>query len=839
LARPETHQGVDDGEEADSGAGPPSADVVRPGTGVMRPGDVRPGTGVVRPGDVRPGTDAPPGTDVVRPGTGVVAPADSNAARARAVVPDAPDRPLEPIHVVLPVIPVKAAKQGFLDRLVAPKPKAAPKPKKEKDPSAKKDRKSKKKAREAASPEEFDEYGDHDDAYGDHDDPYDDPYGDHDDEYGDHDDAYGDHDDAYGDHDDAYGEPTDAAPAAAPPPPAPVRPPAAPPRVDQPRVDQPRVQPIRADPPRRQPVPPPPLMTPAPPPMAPPLASPTAPPPMAPSRPAPPPGPPQHSGQQHPGPPHPGPQHPGQQHPGPQHPGQPHPGPQRLQHSGQRHPGTPQGRPGGRPFMSHGGQRPISGYANQPSEFAGDDWGDDWPAEEPEQLKRLPKNRMIIAGVVAALLATGSGAVGGRASVPTSIAWLAAPELAAAAPVLEGIGTNAPVPTSAALADRLGALLGDAKLAQVTASVVDVASGAQVYGRESQAAAMPASTAKLVTGAAVLHTRGPAYRISTRVVAGSQPGEVVLIGGGDPTLAAGATGTYPGAGRLDLLAAQVKQALGSEPTLVIIDTSLYQGPSTATSWYGQDLKDGVVSKITPLMIDGARQDPKRIHGNTSRHANPDQTAGVAFAKALGLPASAVRAGTAQDGAQQLGEVVSPPISRLIEIMLLESDNVLAEGLARQVALAMDRPASFSGAAEATRDAISDLGVPIDGLGLTDGSGLSTDNRVTAALLTALLVRAAAENAPELRALISGLPVAGYSGTLHDRFLRANAGSPAAGIVRAKTGTLNGVNALAGLVVDADGRLLAFAVVANRTTSGSAAELGLDRIAAAIAGCGCA
>jgi D-alanyl-D-alanine carboxypeptidase/D-alanyl-D-alanine-endopeptidase (penicillin-binding protein 4) len=128
-------------------------------------------------------------------------------------------------------------------------------------------------------------------------------------------------------------------------------------------------------------------------------------------------------------------------------------------------------------------------------------------------------------------------------------------------------------------------------------------------------------------------------------------------------------------------------------------------------------------------------------------------------------------------------------------------------------------------------------LPIEGVQLSDGSGLSRDNRLTTALLAGLLALAADDSHATLSALFAGLPVAGYSGTLHDRFVGQS--RPAVGLVRAKTGTLNGVSALAGVVVDADGRLLSFSLIANRVPGGAyAAELVLDRIAAALAGCGC-
>jgi D-alanyl-D-alanine carboxypeptidase/D-alanyl-D-alanine-endopeptidase (penicillin-binding protein 4) len=175
-------------------------------------------------------------------------------------------------------------------------------------------------------------------------------------------------------------------------------------------------------------------------------------------------------------------------------------------------------------------------------------------------------------------------------------------------------------------------------------------------------------------------------------------------------------------------------------------------------------------------------------------------------------------------------------------MLVESDNVIAECLARQVALARNQPGTFAGAATAMRAVLAELGLPVDGLVLSDGSGLSRNNRVTPALLTDALLLAAKPDHPELHVLFSGMPVGGYSGTLRDRYHRAAGGATAAGQVRAKTGSLSGLNAIAGIVVDADGRALVFAVLASGALDGgpppTPAQEALDRIAAALAACGC-
>jgi D-alanyl-D-alanine carboxypeptidase/D-alanyl-D-alanine-endopeptidase (penicillin-binding protein 4) len=180
-------------------------------------------------------------------------------------------------------------------------------------------------------------------------------------------------------------------------------------------------------------------------------------------------------------------------------------------------------------------------------------------------------------------------------------------------------------------------------------------------------------------------------------------------------------------------------------------------------------------------------------------------------------------------------VKSAPVVSILEQMLVNSDNTLAEMMARQVALVLDKPASFAGGAAAVTQELSALGLPMGGVHIVDGSGLSHQNQLTPALLTGILTLAASPNQPRLHSLFTGLPVAGYSGTLQSRFATPSA-NPADGDVRAKTGTLTGVNTLAGYVVDAQGRLLVFAAMADQVTAGTEpAEEALDQIGIALAG----
>jgi D-alanyl-D-alanine carboxypeptidase/D-alanyl-D-alanine-endopeptidase (penicillin-binding protein 4) len=441
---------------------------------------------------------------------------------------------------------------------------------------------------------------------------------------------------------------------------------------------------------------------------------------------------------------------------------------------------------------------------------------------------------------VAAALAAG-GVMGGPMIAEqlngTNTAWHAGTTPKAPPPVLVSTVTGPTIePTPEGVTAALASLVGLPGLGSHSGiSVVDVASGKTLYGKLPDAAMVPASVTKLVTATTVLATRGPSYRLATAAASGPNPGDVVLVAGGDPTLSIGAGGSYAGAARLDDLAQQVKTSLGDvKPTRVIYDESLFSGDVLGPGWDADAATGGYGSQITALMTDGARVNPKRATGGTSRYAKPDLAAAQAFAKLLGVSNQAVVPGKKPEGAKELGRVESAPLLRIVEFMLAESDNVVAEMMARQVAIAKGQPASFAGAAAAMKATLEQLGIPIAGYGLQDGSGLSRNGRLSPSLLTALLATAARPDKPELHGVFTGLPVAGYSGTLASRYR----GSSAAGEVRAKTGTLTGVSSIAGLIVDVDGRTLAFAVIADANTSTPQAVDALDKIGTALAACGC-
>ncbi|MDN0198047.1 D-alanyl-D-alanine carboxypeptidase/D-alanyl-D-alanine-endopeptidase [Streptomyces sp. S.PNR 29] len=405
-----------------------------------------------------------------------------------------------------------------------------------------------------------------------------------------------------------------------------------------------------------------------------------------------------------------------------------------------------------------------------------------------------------------------------------------------AASVLTGLGGAAgrakAEPDGKALADVLDPLLKDPALGSRTAAaVVDVATGARLYGAAPGDALTPASTTKIATAVAALSSVGPDHRLTTRAALEPDTRELVLVGGGDPTLTAreNADGNASLRTLADRTAAALKKRDLREITLSY-DTTLYAGSDMHPIGVNDNL-----ARVSPLMADEARTDDS-TSGPAPRVPDPAADAAHKFAGFLadqGIRTTAPGPSKATNRAEPLAEVSSPPLSALVERMLTNSDNDIAEALLRQTAVAAGKRADFAGGASAVAAALKKLDLPLKGTEFHDGSGLDRADRLSADLLTALLAKSADPAHPELRPVLTGLPVAGFTGTLTSRYTDG-----AAGLVRAKTGTLTGVNTLAGTVVDQSGRLLAFAFLTSDTANPPAAQSALDRAATALAACGC-
>ncbi|WP_052442628.1 D-alanyl-D-alanine carboxypeptidase/D-alanyl-D-alanine endopeptidase [Streptacidiphilus neutrinimicus] len=434
---------------------------------------------------------------------------------------------------------------------------------------------------------------------------------------------------------------------------------------------------------------------------------------------------------------------------------------------------------------------------------------------------------------------------GGRPGTPKP----AGPAWHDAADVLAPASGSGTLPTAAGLGGTLAGPMGVSVLGRVTASVVDVTDGHTLYSVGADQAQEPASTNKIATATAALSLLGPDHRFTTKVVGDAATG-LTLVGGGDPTLSASS-----GPDSLTALAAATAAALraqaspsassgasasaaplgGGHRITLHYDISLFSAPALHPIGVNEN-----IALVQALTADEGRLDPTSTE-NAPREADPALHAANAFAAALTADGVDVDTspsqGTAPANAPQLAQVQSAPLSDIVERMLTESDNDVAEALGHAVALASGRPATFTDAAAAVTARLARLGIRLGSTHLADSSGLSGDDGIPAAVLTQLLVLDASPAHPELRSVISGLPIAGFTGTLDNRY--GGAGSEAGlGVVRAKTGTLQTVNTLAGLVVDRSGRPLAFAFMSNGSGSQDAARAALDVLASRLATCGC-
>ncbi|HEY1622988.1 MAG TPA: D-alanyl-D-alanine carboxypeptidase/D-alanyl-D-alanine-endopeptidase [Streptosporangiaceae bacterium] len=450
----------------------------------------------------------------------------------------------------------------------------------------------------------------------------------------------------------------------------------------------------------------------------------------------------------------------------------------------------------------------------------------------------------LVGGIAVALMLPGRLAALRIPSVATGHVTVAGPVLRA--------GPAGPLPTASGLGSVLSGPLSSGQLGpDVYAIVTDPRTGQVLYSRDALQSATPASTAKLATATAALATLGESARFTTRVLS-PRPGQIILVGGGDPVLAVNPypAGDYPQPATLADLAASTARALKASGTTSVqlgYDSSLYSGPGLAPGWPASYVTTGNVTDIVPLEVDQGRlnaagnpEDSDDAGNFQPRAAHPAQMAADSFAALLSADGIKVSgppsARTAPAGASALASVSSPPLSAIVEQMLAESNNVIAENLARHIALATGHPATFAGGAAAVTAELRKLGVSTS-FAMVDGSGLSPDDAIAPATLAKVL-QVVVER-PELRTLLAGLPVAGFSGTL------APGGSvfggidgTALGMIRAKTGNLASVASLAGVAYDKDGTLLAFAFMADRATSLDGAASAIDDAAAELAGCGC-
>ena len=410
-------------------------------------------------------------------------------------------------------------------------------------------------------------------------------------------------------------------------------------------------------------------------------------------------------------------------------------------------------------------------------------------------------------------------------------------------PALPDLSPDAPMPSTPGVGDLVTSLAGDARLGKrVGVLVEDALTGEVLGGAAPDREMVPASTQKLLTAVAAMVSPGGDVTLPTTAVleGGSH---VVLVGGGDMMLAAGAGDPEAVNGRAGLgdLADQVASALlvsGDKTVTVGVDDSLFTGPAIGPTVRPQDAEAGYVAPVAALAVDIGRLTDDEY---AKREQDPALAAAQEFARALGERGITVRGRVERTAAPSsgrvLGEVRSAPLDEIVTDMLQRSDNTISEVVGRLVAIDAGLPGSADGAIQAVVGAVEDLGVNLDGARLTDLSGLGQGSRMTARQLVDVLRLTTDPERPELRDVATGLPVAGLTGTLANRFPGDHAGR---GYVTGKTGSLPNTTGLSGTVLTAEGRLLVFTTLADAVPDGGSwgARVIFDDFAGRLARCGC-
>jgi serine-type D-Ala-D-Ala carboxypeptidase/endopeptidase (penicillin-binding protein 4) len=375
--------------------------------------------------------------------------------------------------------------------------------------------------------------------------------------------------------------------------------------------------------------------------------------------------------------------------------------------------------------------------------------------------------------------------------------------------------------------------------------------GRPIIAREKNRPVIPASTLKVFTANSALSVLDPNERFRTTVratvkpLSGTLTGDLWIVGGGDPLLESSAySRTRKHAAEVttsldkladDVIAAGVQRITGR----IVGDDRLFDDIRILPTWKKSYVTQGEVGPMGGLIIDDnftqldTRNRPIAATDVPTNAAQAFQRLLVARGvivegEAASAPRTSPEAATAAP--HVIATIDSIPVSAIVAEMLSESDNMTAEALVKHIGLrtsgsgstesgiaAIGRSLALTGSPESSRQSVR----------MVDGSGLDRSDRASCAALVDML--RVNPNGP----LIQGFAVMGESGTLKTRLK----GTPAAGKVKAKTGTLNGVSALTGLAETSDGRTVRFAMVLNGLTStGYGVSLG-NEFAEALVGFG--
>lgn len=451
------------------------------------------------------------------------------------------------------------------------------------------------------------------------------------------------------------------------------------------------------------------------------------------------------------------------------------------------------------------------------------------PSRRPRRLSRL-------ASAVAGIGVAGAvvfGLAGGFAGTPDVAEGAAAPAATEQPAFVSPVPASPPRPEVPPLTPELE------ELQQLLTAVVSspdfaVASpslavavrddeGRRVLDLNSDMAMLPASTMKLLVAAVALDAFGPDHRIKTDVTAttpvdsfGYLAGDLVLEGGGDPVLATAdyRTHVYPSRPHTsleELADAVAATGLRWVAGDVVGDGAAWGGEPLAPGWRDSYLSDHDARRITPLTVDAGLTvavtipESGDVEVELEQAHDPAAHAATEFTRLLrerGIHVTGTGVAAAEPVAAEhhVAAIASPPLRDVLRFMVQRSDNHVADTLMRHLGHELGGDGSWLGAGEVVRAAMHEMDVDVTGVTVVDGSGLSRDDRVTAAALADLdAAMARTAHAEEWAGLMA---VTGESGTLRRRL----AGTHGHGRFYGKTGTLDDVKAVAGFVTDDGGRL---------------------------------
>ena len=369
---------------------------------------------------------------------------------------------------------------------------------------------------------------------------------------------------------------------------------------------------------------------------------------------------------------------------------------------------------------------------------------------------------------------------------------------------------------------KLGTRAKDTRLGTVwSGQVVDLGTGKALWSKSVSTSRLPASNQKLVTAYVAMKSLGGSATLTTPVLQGATyKSSIYLKGVGDPSLTSA---------RLKTVANTTAYALKNQGITLVnvfVDDTLFPAPTNATGWKA-DWVPKEVAPVRALVVDQV---------NVMDTSMAGAQVFASQLKAAGVSVKYVRRGAVENGSTVLGSTTSPTIGSMVQAMLNVSHNDYAESLYRLAALKRGYRADWAGAKANALNVLSRYGVYRTGLSFYDGSGLSRSDRmtVTTALYLVKRMRLQTDVNPTVFAT-SGMPVAGVSGTLEDRFTTTPT-SCAKGIVRAKTGTLDDVVTLSGIAQGKDGRERLFSILVNSNTATTSARAAVDALAATSTGC---